>query len=222
MIKNQKNTDKKLSTPKKRAPQKRGIDTRGRLLKVAAKCLVDEGIHSLRFSHIAQKAKIPQALIGYHFPTTEDLLMAVFLVEVEKLKVHSVTSVEKHLTQPKKALVAYIRSPFDLAEKDRQFRVCWTAFYHLCTISAEFTELNDQIRKTGRERILNLLSMLLATEGRFSSGLIMSREDLMALAVRIQAIMTGFVIMAATESVLDFKKLADQAVLISLELLDLA
>ena len=214
--KTSKSTLKEFKSPssalKKRGLQQRSLNTKEKLLKVAAKCLVDEGIHSLRFSNIAKKADMPQPLVGYHFPTTESLLMGIFLVEVEKLKTYSIKSIEKHLSEPREALGAYIRSPFEMAKKDRTFRVCWTAFYHLCTISNEFVALNDQIRKTGRERILNLISMVLATEGRFLGKKAPSRQELLSISVRIQAIMTGHLIMAATESLLEYDHLAEQAV----------
>lgn len=192
--------------------QKRGLKTRERLLTVAVKCLVKEGIHALRYAHIAKQAKIPQALMGYHFPTMESLLLAVIQVELEKLKVASIESVERLAHQPKRALAAYIRTPFELALMDIEFRAVWTAFYHLCTIDPTFADINLSIRKLGRERILNLVTMVLATEGRLVGEENTSRAHLVELAASVQAVITGFIMVTATESNADYKKMADLAV----------
>lgn len=203
----------------KRPQQQRGLKTRDRLLKIAARCLVDEGIHALRFSHIAKQAKIPQALIGYHFPTTELLLMAVIQAEIEKLKAASVESVERWVNQPKKALAEYIRAPFRMAEDDLEFRAVWTALYHLCTVTPAFADLNHEVRKVGRERILNLITMVFATEGRFIDEPKLSREQLVGLALTVQAVITGHILMTVTEPNSDYDKMAERAVKTCFEIL---
>ena len=193
-------------------PQKRGLKTRERLMAVAVKCLVKEGIHGLRYSHIAKQAKIPQALMGYHFPNMESLLMAVIQLELEKLKVASTDAVERNASQPKRALAAYIRTPFDLALVDIEFRAVWTAFYHLCTIEPTFANLNLGIRKLGRERILNLITIVLATEGLLVGEENTSRARLIDLAASVQAVITGFIVVTATESNADYRKMSDLAI----------
>jgi AcrR family transcriptional regulator len=205
---------------KTRPPQERGTQTRRRLLEITAQTIADEGIHNLRFAHIAKAAQIPQALLGYHFPTMETLLVEVVQLELEKLKSLSVSLVEKNAEQPKKALAAYIRAPFELAKVDPSFRAVFTAFYHLSSVTPAFAEMGLIIRKVGRERIMNLITMVMATEGQLAIKT-MSRDRLLELATAVQGIITGHAQMAVSEKNADYQIFSDLAVETSMTILGL-
>ncbi len=206
---------KKKKEPKNtahRMESHRGLKTRQKVLSVAGEIIAKEGVHNLRYSQIAKIAKIPQALLGYHFPNLEVLLMELTQGELEKLKQLSVENTEKSAHNPRKALEAYVRAPFELADKDKVFSSIWTAFYHLSAVNSEFSSLNLRIRSTGRERILNLITMVLATEGQLLGKKQISRDELINQSIAIQGIITGLCIMAMSEAHANFSKFADLAV----------
>lgn len=190
----------------------RGIETRQKILTVTGQIISQDGIQNIRYAQIAKIAKIPQALLGYHFPNLDVLLLELVQNELEKLKMLSVENTEKYASTPKKALEAYIRTPFELADKDKIFNAIWTAFYHLSSVNNEFSLLNLRIRNTGRERILNLITMVLATEGQLMGKKQISREELILQSSQIQGIITGLCIMAMSEAHSDFSRSADLAV----------
>lgn len=200
----------------------RGAQTRQKVLNTTRELLATEGIHNLRFAHIAKKAKVPQALMGYHFPTYEALLIEVVIIELEKLKVFTVDRVEQNSTHPKKALAAYIRAPFEMAVIDKTARAVWTAFYHLATISPEFAELNLAIRKTGLERILNLVTMTIATEKvATNSQQLFNHAQLLGLARAVHGLITGLLVIATTEANQNIDELREVAVQSCFQLLNI-
>lgn len=204
-----------------RSRQARGVITRKRILNVAAKTVAAEGIYNLRFAHIAKQANVPQALMGYHFPNMEALLVELVNREVIKLRDLSVERVEKVATEPKKALAAYIRAPFDLAAKDAEFRAIWTSLHHLAVVNPVFAEMENQIRKTGCERILNLITMVLATEGYLLGQAHIGRDQLLTMATTVRALILGMCLGANVSSPADFKKAGELAVASSFKVLGL-
>jgi len=211
----------RLKPKTKRMPQVRSVNTRQKILKMAAKVIATEGMPGLRYSHVAKLANVPQALMGYHFPNLESLLIDVIAQELEKLKTLSTEGVERNAQHPKKALEAYIRSPFDLAERDIEFRAVFTGFYHIASVSPTFSELNSSIRKVGRDRILNLVTMVLATEGYLLGQKLLSRENLIEMATIVQGLMTGLCAMASSEAGNKFSDFANSAVTASFKVLGL-
>jgi AcrR family transcriptional regulator len=207
--------------PRQRATQDRAIQTRHLILNVAGKAIADEGIHKVRYSAIAKKAKIPQALMGYHFPNIETLLTDLIYRELEKLKVASVEIVEKHSVHPKKALAEYVRAPFKMGAADPVFRAVWSGFYHLAVVNPEYANMCMAIRKAGRERILSIITMVLATEGMLSVEKKYQPEDLIVQAASIQGLMTGLAVIAASEPHRPFKEMGDIAVAGALRVLGL-
>lgn len=205
-----------------RGRQMRGVITRKRILGVAARTIAAEGIFNLKFAHIAKDANVPQALMGYHFPNVESLLVELLQREIVKLRDLSVERVERSAKEPKKALAAYIRAPFDLAAKDPEFRAIWTALHHLATVNPIFADIDMQIRKMGCERILNLITMVLATEGYLLGQTHIGRDDLLRLATSVRGLILGLCLGAAADSPADFKKAGDLAVASSFKLLGLS
>lgn len=185
------------------------------MLDAAVESLIQSNIHGLKYSQIAKSAGVTQALMGYHFPSLDELLFELVQMEIVKLKNISMESVERHMDNPAKALESYIRAPFVLAEKDPGFRAVWSCFYHLATIHPTFSDLNRSIRLMGRERILNLITMVLAKD----KSLPKKMDQLGDLAVSVQGVITGYGFVASCETDGQFKKMADLAVRASFALL---
>lgn len=196
--------------------QKRTLMTRQKILKVAAKIIAAGGVHTLRMTDVAREAKIPVPLLSYHYPTQDALYLELIQGALEQLKVHSVQALEKYPNDPVKALRGYIRAPMEVASKDPVFRSIWMYFYHLSASSPKFEEANMLIRVVGRERILGLVSLIHEKHGNKKHQM-----NLTELAFCIQGIMTGFVIMAATEPNSNYDLIADRAVKACMSLLEL-
>lgn len=192
-----------------RAQQLRSQKTRAKLLNAATECLVKYNVAGLRFSQIAKMAKVPQPLMDYHFPSLDFLMNEMVLQQLEKFRAVMVGPMEKYANNPKKALAAYIASPYALIEKDAGFRAVWTLFYHLASNHRGFADLNREVRKLGRERIMALVTMTLATERKKRA---VTTQELSDYALQIQGIVIGFGFLAAAESDIDFKKVADASV----------
>ena len=202
-------TSKKDSSALKSKTEKsKPPSTREFLLDTAARALMEHGIHGLRYSQIAKMAEVPQPLMGYHFPTLESLMIELVQRQIIKLREVSTRATENYPQEPKRALEAYIRAPFELAAKDQEFRTIWMAFYHLSTFNNEFSEINRQVRNFGRERIRTLVTMTLAFEHRLPEKI----KELEKLTLTVQGIITGLAIMAGTEAGGNFKNNADLAV----------
>lgn len=127
------------------------------IVEGAIACFIKNGVVGTTFKQIAKEAGVHQPLIGYYFPTFEDLFAAVIHVLLEDLKKLSVESVDRNSGDPKKALSAYLRAPMTWAKRRPQYNALWTFFYHLSSYQPQFRELNNSIRKVGRERISLLL-----------------------------------------------------------------
>ncbi len=189
----------------------RGEKTRKKLLQAAGQLVAKEGIHSLRFSRISKMAKVPQALMGYHFPTVKSLILDMIQQELEKLKTLSVAKIERGVATPREAFEGYIRAPFELSSRDQQFSAVWSTFYHLATVDKMFGEMNAQIKQVGRDRILNLIAMIYATESPLIGETLANQRNLLELATAVQGLVTGLTFMAATDpkgQYLDFARLA--------------
>lgn len=202
---------------KKRPKQERGNLTRQKLIRAAVDSLSESNVYSLRFSQIAKRAGVPQALMDYHFPSQEALLRDMVDQELEKFLVMVIEAIEKNVAHPRRALDAYIRVVFDLAEKDEGFRAVWSAYYHLTSVSKPFADLNRHVRKLGHERILTLLKAVLQSENRQNRT---RGKTLNEVATAIQGLITGYGFMAASETGGDFSALADLAVRAAFQLME--
>lgn len=187
--------------------QARTLMTRQKILKVVAKRIAVGGVHTLRMTDIAREAKIPVPLLSYHYPTQDALYLELIQNALEQLKVASIAALEKYPSDPIKALKSYIRAPFEVCEKDPVFRSIWTYLYHLSASSEKFEEANSLIRVVGRERILGLVSLIHEKQGHKKYAL-----SLTETVYSLQAIITGFAVMAMTEPDSDYNAIAERAV----------
>jgi len=206
-----------MAKKKSRPKQERGLRTRDALLQAAVQSLVESHIYGLRFAQISKIAKVPQPLIDYHFPSLEALLSEMVGQQLEKLKTLSVEAIEAHASKPRKALEAYIRVVFQVAQADAGFRAVWSAYYHLTTVNKNFAAFNRGVRQMGHQRITALVSAVAQNEKRKNAGSARAANE---TATCIQGIITGYGFMAAAETDGEFKALADLAVKASFQLLE--
>lgn len=205
---------KRVSDDKRtRRVQDRAVKTREAILQAASEIIAEVGLHNIKSKDIAKRAKIPAALFSYHYPSMDALLNDLILQQLEKVKIISLEALQKYPHDPLKALLSYVRAPFITAERDKVFRAIVSYFYHMTTIDERYTEMNAQIRRIGRERILGLVSLVLEKR---SEKLGKPALGLMETTVAIQGVMTGLFVMACTESHIpgqyDFKSCEETAV----------
>lgn len=184
-----------------RGPQERGLKTYDKLVKAAIELATKSDIGSVRFADISRVANVPPPLISYHFPSPQALQIAMIQHELKKLMELSVSAIEKHQKNPRKALEAYILAPFELSKKDLEFRSVWTGYYHLVTVQEKVAMFNTSVQTTGHERIINLINSIFANEGL----LLKKGRSIRQLASSIQGIITGYGFSAATHTSHDFK-----------------
>lgn len=191
---------------------KKGKD---RIIEAAVACFIEKGVAQTKISEIAAKAKVHQPLIGYHFPTIEDLHKDVILFVLEGLKKTSTDAISSNESSPKNALEAYIRAPFVWMKKNPGHFSLWMYFYYLATRSSVFRDLNNEIRRIGRERIEKLLYRGIEAQlFHLQPG-----RSVSSTAAAIQGAMTGNSIMAGTEENLTIQQGADLTVAFALSMI---
>jgi AcrR family transcriptional regulator len=183
--------------------KKEPTDRRQLIVDAAARLFAKQGIVGTTFREIAKEAGVHQPLIGYYFPTFESLFMAVTEMILEDIRRQSIEAIEKAKVDPDKTLQDYIRAPLHWQKNRPEYRLLWTFFYHLCTYQPAFRELNNSIRKIGKERIMLLLYKYQeALHLRLKKTWTMEQ-----LALAIQTQMTGASVHAVTEKS-DFDEVA--------------
>ena len=175
---------------------------RTQIVKVAIECIAKEGVHEATFSKIAKAAKVQQSLLNYYFPSSEALLIECVHAVLDSLKAHMIAAIEREMSQPEQALISYMLSPVDWIEDNPELQPTWIYFYHLAALNPRFRQLNNEIRRTGRERIAFLVFRILEARK------ITLKDPWTAdgLAWALQSMTTGFVAMTATEDA-DYPKL---------------
>jgi AcrR family transcriptional regulator len=155
--------------------------------------------------------------MDYHFPSLEALLMEMITYQLDKYKIASLEAIQTYQNKPRKMLEAYIRVTFELSGSDAGFRAVWSSYYHLATVNKNFADFNRAVRRTGNERLVQLVSAVIEAEKHRHST---SAKLVQETATAIQGIITGYGFMAAAESSGDFKGLADLAVKASFQVLE--
>ena len=200
---------KKSAKKPGRPRQKRGVETREALVVAAVEALLQSDVYGLRLSQVAKIAGVPQSLVDYHFREFEELLMAMVLYQLGKLKRASIEAIERNSVDPRKALNAYIYAPFELAKDDRGFCAVWSSYYHLAVLHRSFGDLNRGVRETGHDRIQMLVQNILVRESRITSA---PRTKTSEVASGIQGLITGCGFIALAETGGDFLALAEVVV----------
>jgi AcrR family transcriptional regulator len=169
---------------------------RERIVAAALEAFVANGIGPTTLRDVAKRAGVDPPLIHYYFPDMESLHLAVILVALEDLKHYSLREADKWSTRPEKWMEEYLKAPLNWARDRSELLFLWVYFYTLACKPGVFRDLNQQIRKVGRDRIT--LKVFEGIEkGAFKLGPGLSAAD---AALEIQTLMTGASLVFATES----------------------
>lgn len=180
---------------------KKGPSTRERIVVSALDCFISEGVLGTNISTIAKRLGIPHPLVLYHYPTLQGLYLDMVLFVVEDIKDATLRALLKNPKDPKDpknpkdALCAYVRAPFQWAQKNRGKFSVLLFFYYQASFSKPFMDLNTQLRQTGRERISTLLYEGIA-KGKYPK---IKSSQVEHLALEIQSLITGGTILSGTE-----------------------
>ena len=187
---------------------------KSRIVQAAIKCFIKHGVAQTRMSEVALKAGVDQPLIHYYFPTPDTLYASVIQEIVEELKEEVVEALSKGAADPAQALTHYIRAHFAWAERNPGLFALWIYFYYLAGFNPTFTAINKLIREAGRDRIASLIYRGIE-QGDFS---LPKTTTVSTAALNIQGLITGNVIMAATEAPADWEPFTESTVQLSLSL----
>lgn len=185
----------------KKRISKKGPSTRERIIASALECFIAEGVLGTNVSSIAKKLGVPHPLVLYHYPTLQGLYLDMVLFIVEDIKDVTMKALMKNHKDPKEALCAYVRVPFQWAQKNPGMFSALMFFYYQSSFSKPFMDLNTQLRQTGRERISTLLYEGIA-KGKYPR---IKSTQVENLALEIQSLITGGTILSSTEQGLSKK-----------------
>lgn len=170
-------------------------DRKKEIVVAAVDLIARQGVHNVTFARIAEAAKVKQPLVNYYFPTFDSLLVDCVMLVLEDLKSHMIAEIEKN-SDPLKCLVAFTTSPLDWLLEKKNLQPIWHYFYHLTATSDRFRQLNDEIRRTGRERISFLIFRILEK----AKSRLPEPWSAESLAWTLQTMATGYATMATTEN----------------------
>ena len=127
--------------------------------------------------------------MAYHFGDKSDIFKACINYinsNYQRILVERIESANSG----KQILANYAESPFIWAQDFPHELSVKLLFYYLCTGDDEYKELNDQIRKSGIQRILLVLTQKCALKQDI--------KELEAFASRLQNLISGSIIDAVT------------------------
>ncbi len=171
------------------------LERKKEIVVAAVGLIAQSGVHNVTFARIAAVAKVKQPLVNYYFPTFDSLLVDCVMLVLEDLKSHMIAEIEKN-PDPLKSLMAFTLSPLDWLIEKKDLQPLWHYFYHLTATSDRFRLLNDEIRRTGRERISFLIFRVLEK----TKSQLPHPWTAESLAWTLQTMATGYATMATTEN----------------------
>jgi AcrR family transcriptional regulator len=173
----------------------RAGDRRERIVEAALDLYRRHGVAQTRMNEIARKARVDPPLLHYYFRDPDELALAVIAKVLESLKERSLREASKHADDSRREMLEYVRAPILWAEENPELMTLWMYFYYLASRSGRFRELNDSIRRGGRERISGMIYRGIE-RGEFA---VEKGKTVAAVATEIQAMITGSAILFATE-----------------------
>jgi len=184
-----------------------GENSRQRIIDAAMLCFQERGVAMTRASDIALKAGVDQPLINYYFPRIEALHVEV-IDQVARRIVRYMGERTGKESGGMAVLREYVLSYFEFQSREPELFSLWLYFYYLVGRDLESRKKNEEFRRVGRERVSLMLYRLLE-EGRLvppaRGGLTIPE-----LAEQIIGIISGNVLLAATESRVDSRRLAER------------
>lgn len=177
---------------------------RKKILKAAYELMCKKGVAQTSINEVAKKSKTSHPLVTYHFPNIDQLYVGVLKEVLEEMREVTIKAVEVNAASPSKMLKDYCEVLFHWAVEHEDKIKLFMYFYYLASVDSQFREMNDSIRKIGRERVENILVKGMAF-GDFQKR---SPEQTRALATFIQGVVTGNLLMAVSENTLPLKEAA--------------
>ena len=192
-----------------RPPRKNaaGENSRERIIEAAMACFQEQGVALTRAADIAARAGVDQPLINYYFPRIEALHIEVIESVARRIVSYMSERIGKESTGLG-GLREYVYSYFEFQNREPELFSLWLYFYYLVGRDEESRKKNEQFRRAGRERVSLMLYRLLE-EGALQTP---TRGGLSVpdIAEQIIGIISGNVLLAATESKVDSRRLAER------------
>lgn len=170
------------------------------IVQAAIECIATIGFENTTYQAIADKIDTRRAHVAYHFSDKSDIFKACIIYINSNYQRILIEKIESASTG-KEILAQYAESPFTWAQDYPNELSVMLLFYYLCTINEEYKSLNDQIRKSGIQRILLVLTQKCELKNDI--------QELEAFASRLQNLISGSIIDAVTtnkESLTQSKK----------------
>lgn len=188
----------------KRSPRPKTKSSRERIVAAALDAFIANGIAPTTMRDVAKRAGVDPPLIHYYFKDIESLHLAVIGLALEDLKEYSLRESEKHPDRPERWMAEYIKAPLAWIRDRPERMFLWVYFYTLAAKPGPgpFRDLNDQIRKVGRDRIrMKVFEGVERGVFRLPPGLTAADA-----ALEIQSWMTGSAIVFATENEIGYER----------------
>ncbi len=178
------------------------IDRRGKIVEAALAAFIANGIGPTTMRDVAKRAKVDPPLIHYYFKDIESLHLAVIGLALADLKDYSLRVADTLTHDPKAWMREYLKAPLIWIQEKRELMFLWVYFYTLACRPGAFRDLNNQIRKGGRERITFMVFRGIES-GVFKLPPGLTTDD---AALEIQSWMSGAGIVFASEDGVDYQR----------------
>ncbi|SHH07663.1 transcriptional regulator, TetR family [Hydrocarboniphaga daqingensis] len=138
----------------RRRPIRGGRDTREEILVAAEELLLRRGFNGFSYQHIAVRLGIRNAAIHYHFPTKEDL--GVALVRRYRLRFLAWTDEAAQCASAFDRLVAYFQTYVD--HLDGRLQICPVGIF-----GAEFDAIPDRMQREAQMMMRDVYEWMVRT-----------------------------------------------------------
>jgi AcrR family transcriptional regulator len=125
------------------------------IIEEAIRQLTVHGIEKTNFATIAKSLKTIRAHVAYYFASMDDLFDAVLkyaLSTGQRITVKNIEEADGALAK----VQAVASSVFDWAETYPEHVKIFILFQHMATVKPKLRELNSEIRRIGRARVLEI------------------------------------------------------------------
>jgi AcrR family transcriptional regulator len=153
------------------------------IVLAAIESIADVGLELTTFDSIAKRLKTGPSHIAYYFPNKVDIIDSAIKFALGTAQDITVRNI-KRVKSSKSRIETIVRSTFEWARRYPKHVLIFILFQHLCTFEKEKRELHSQIRKVGRDRMIQVLK---ESEQKTPS----SKKDLERLAHEIQNLTLG-------------------------------
>ncbi len=168
------------------------------IVRHAIDVIAKEGINQVNFTHVAKSAKVTRPLVKHYFKDEQELhLLAARYVRL-RFQEWVVEKMEKATDGPS-TLRAYIDACLMWPKEFSNDACFWGQFQSLCLTNKAFFKFHQEVAAMGQERIQRVLGKM---------GV--AGSSIGALAIGIQAMITGAIWTIGLDPKADPKLLRDQ------------